>query len=75
MNNYPVISIIVILWAMGLVTGTMIGVFAIATEVNAALASIVGAVIGLPTAAFTFYQARMELKEKDIARQSGDPKP
>lgn len=64
MHNYPIITIMVVLWAMALVTGTMIGVFMIADEVNAALASIVAAVIGLPSAAFTLYQARMEIRER-----------
>lgn len=64
MHNYPIITIMVVLWAMALVTGTMIGVFMIADEVNAALASIVAAVIGLPSAAFTLYQTRMEIRER-----------
>lgn len=72
--NYPIITIVVMLWALGLVTYTMISVLSLATEVNAALASIVAAVVGIPSAAFAFYQARMELKEKDIARQAGDRK-
>jgi lipid-A-disaccharide synthase-like uncharacterized protein len=72
LSEYPLIAIAVLFWSMGIVTGVLAGVFAIATEVNAALATIVTSAIGIPSLAFALYQARMEIKERELERDSGE---
>jgi hypothetical protein len=69
LTNYPLVAIAVLFWSMGIVTGTLGGVFMIATEINAAMATIVTSAIGIPSLAFALYQARMEIKERDLERE------
>lgn len=64
LEKYPILAIAVLLWSMGIVTGVLVGTFVLATEVNAAMATIVTSVIGIPSVAFALYQARMEIRER-----------
>ena len=64
LSNYPIMAVVVAVWAMCLVTGTMIGVFMLAEEVNAPLASIVVSVVGIPAVAFGLYEARMAINQQ-----------
>jgi hypothetical protein len=64
LENYPILAISVLFWSMGIVTGVLVGTFVIATEINAAMATIVTSVIGIPSVAFALYQARMEIRER-----------
>ena len=61
--NYPVVTILIVVWAIALVTFATVKVFMLATVVDAALASCYAALLGLPTAAFGVYQWRMNRKD------------
>lgn len=71
LSDYPLVAIAVLFWSMGIVTGTLGGVFMIATEINGAMATIVTSAIGIPSLAFALYQARMEIKERELERDDG----
>lgn len=63
--NYPIVTIILLMWMMAIVTFTVYGVFFITPDVGAGLASLVGAIFGLPTAVLGFVQWRLQKEKKE----------
>lgn len=61
--NYPIISIIIVLWVLAIVTFATVKVFLLAKVVDAALASCYAALLGLPAVGFGVFQWRMGQKK------------
>lgn len=61
--NYPIVSILVVVWVLVIVTFATWKVFMLAKVVDAALASCYAALLGLPAVSFGVFQWRMNQKK------------
>lgn len=65
MYDYPVLSILMVIWVFGIVTFATVSVFTLAIEVDAALATCYAALLGLPAIVLGVYQWSMNQKKPE----------
>lgn len=66
MTHYPILSIMAVLWAMGIVTYATITVFSLMTSIDMSVAAIYGSLLAIPSVAFGFYSFTMNPRIKEI---------
>ena len=69
--DFPWIAILIVLWALGIVSYATYAVFTDMKEVSTQVATCYTALLGIPGVAFTFFQWRMK-KESEKHIKFGD---